>query len=79
MAKLPTLHPLKSSNIEAAGHEGTDLFIRFKGGAVYHYEGVSKAVYDNMLKSPSIGSFVATQVRGKYTHRKLDDVPSHGG
>jgi len=74
MAKLPTMKPVKSSNVEAVGHEGGDLFIRFKGGAVYHYEGVSKAVYENALKAPSIGSFVATQIRGKYTHRRLEDA-----
>lgn len=46
---------VKSSNIDAIGHEGTTLAVKFKSGGTYHYYGVSKEQFDGLHKAESIG------------------------
>lgn len=67
------LIPVKSSNVVAIGHDGSELRVRFKGGNLYAYEGVPASVFQAFLKAPSVGSFFATRVRGRFTSRKLED------
>lgn len=59
-AKRPDIktHPVKSSNIEAIGHDGTTLAVKFKSGT-YHYYGVSKEQFDGLNKAESIGKAMA--------------------
>jgi len=57
---------VKSSNIEAIGHEGDTLAVRFKGGKVYHYAGVSAEEFDGLCGAESCGSHFAKNIRAKY-------------
>jgi len=68
--KLPTLKPVESSNIAEIAHHGDALFVKFKGGnAVYEYQGVPPHVHEAMLKAPSVGSYFAQNVKGRFSHR----------
>lgn len=70
--KLPTMKPVESSNIDAMGHDGKDLAVRFKGGAVYLYHGVPKATFEAALKAESVGTYFRLHVRGAFPHVKHD-------
>lgn len=72
--KVPTLTSVQSSNIQSVGFGNHGLFVRFAGGALYHYPDAPKAVHDEMLKAESIGGFFRDKVRGKFNHRKIDDA-----
>ena len=70
--KLPALVPVTSSNIDAVGHADGNLFVRFKGGALYRYDGVSHETFLEGLAAESIGKWFRANVTGKHLHRKLD-------
>lgn len=64
--------PVPSSNIEAVGHVGTKLRVRFKGGATYEYAGVSEDLFAELVTAESVGKFVNAEIKGKYDSRKLE-------
>ena len=55
---IPVLTPVKSSNIDAIGYSGSDLFVKFKNGDTWRYAGVHPKTYEDMLSSHSVGSFL---------------------
>lgn len=70
------MKPVTSSNVKAVGYSDkrSTLFVRFAGNALYKYEGVTREVYDELLISPSVGSFISKQiVKGGYTYAKTND------
>jgi len=79
MATLPEMAPVKSSNVEAIGHAGDELFVRFKSGGTYIYSGVSAAMHKLVMEADSIGKFVASEIRGKYESRKHDEPTDDAG
>ena len=46
---------VESSNILALGHEGSTLAVQFTNGTEYHYSGVSKEVFDQIVSAASVG------------------------
>jgi hypothetical protein len=70
---LPDMVKVKSSNIEAIGHDGRthDLHVRFKGGGHYVYAGVNRDIYRAMLGADSPGVFHAENIKDVFKHRKL--------
>lgn len=67
-----------SSNVEAVGYRaapgGKDagtLRVRFRGGAAYDYEGVGLDVLSAFLNAPSMGSYLAANLRGQFETRKV--------
>ena len=57
--------PVKSSNIAAAGYNaGTRvLAVRFKTGRIYHYQECLPWHFEGLLKAPSAGRFLNSQIR----------------
>lgn len=74
-APVITMIACKSSQVESHGYDPVTqtLAVKFKNGGVYHYHNVPPAMQHDMLKSPSIGSFLHSNVKGKFTHKKLGD------
>lgn len=70
--KLPTLTPVKSSNIQALGWNDDGLWVRFHGGALYRYPMATKKLYDDAFKVESVGAWFRDNVRGKLEHLKID-------
>lgn len=70
--KLPTMTPLKSSNIEATGHDKAGLHIRFKGGGHYTYPDAGEDVHKRLVAAESPGSFFRSEIMGKFSHRRHD-------
>lgn len=72
---MPVLDPVQSSNIEAMGHDGKHLFIRFKsGGAVWKYHDVSPEIYAEMKGSGSIGKYHGSFIRPNHRGEKVEDA-----
>jgi len=61
---------VESSNIGAVKYEDSTLYIRFKTGAVYSYDGVSEELYKQLLNAPSIGKFFAANIKNAYSFTK---------
>lgn len=71
------LTPVKSSNVEAIGYEGSTLTVRFKGGSTYDYYGVLPHVWDELRKAPSVGGFISSRIVKNHKFRKHEE-PKHG-
>jgi hypothetical protein len=61
--------PVVSSNIEGVGFDVVflRLWVRFKSGAVYHYDKVPSYVYLDFLRAPSKGQYLHRVVRANGT------------
>jgi hypothetical protein len=78
---MPTiLNPVQSSNIFAIGHDPNSavLTVQFKTkngdpGALYEYEAVPAEVFNAFMEAESPGRFFASEVKGKFTSRKVAD------
>lgn len=70
---LPAMHPVKSSNIEAIGHDAGkhELHVKFKGSGTYVYAGVHRDIFAAMLHSGSVGKYHADHIKDVFKHRKL--------
>lgn len=58
------LTPVESSQIAAVGHAGDVLAVRFKGGQLYHYTGVSAEQHQALVGAESIGKHFNANFRG---------------
>ena len=70
--------PVKSSNIAEIGFdpESRTLGVKFKNGGLYHYRDFDAEKHATMMdptKTPSIGSFIHANVKGKHPHSKIAD------
>ncbi len=63
---------VKSSNIDAIGHENGTLTIRFKGGGTYDYPDVPAELHDKFVNAESCGKFFQEHIRGKFTGKKRE-------
>lgn len=62
------LVPVESSNLKAVGYDpatGT-LYVSFRSGHLYRYEGVPLKVYQDLLTGDSPGAYFAGLIRNKY-------------
>ncbi len=58
---------LDSSAISEISWENEILSVEFNSGKIYHYENVSKDVYDDFANSPSAGRFFQKNIKDKYS------------
>ena len=63
----------KSSQVRSIGYdkEKQTLQIEFSSGGVYDYFAVPESVYEEFIRSESLGQFVATRIRGEYEYKRL--------
>lgn len=64
-----TYTPVSSSNVSAVGYDPAfrRLWVRFKSGDVYAYDGVPSHVYLDFLRAPSAGQYLWRVVRANGT------------
>jgi KTSC domain-containing protein len=60
--------PLSSSVIKEAGYDAKrrKLYIKFPGGEIYDFCNVPQAIFDNLLKASSPGTYYDKNIRGRY-------------
>ena len=73
--KLPTMTPVQSSNLAALGYDANGLFVAFRNGSTYRYPSVPREVYEGALEAPSVGSWFAGAIRGRYEGSKVNGEP----
>lgn len=61
---------VESSNIEAVRVE-VELFVKFKGGAVYNYHDVPYEVAKGFFDAESKGKYLNQHIKGVYAYKKL--------
>lgn len=70
------MHAVESSNIEAIGHDGDALHVKYRSGGTYTYAGVPESVFHNARSSQSVGTFLHANVKGRYDHARLAEGAS---
>lgn len=70
---IPEMRAVESSNVEAVGHDGADLYVRFKGGATYVYSAVPTDMYAKLLADKSVGRFLNSCIKGAFACEKVSD------
>lgn len=65
--------PVSSSNIQAIGYDADSqtLEVEFKTGPMYHYTGVPRSEYEAMMAADSKGTFLNTNIKGRYPFTRL--------
>ena len=65
--------PVTSSNVADVGYDAASmtLEIGFKNGTVYQYFDVPEPVYQELLRSDSVGSFLNQQIKNSYRYAKV--------
>jgi hypothetical protein len=66
------MKPVKSSNIEAVGFKDGVLSVRFKGGNVYDYPGVTAEQHHKFVNAESVGSHFHNHIKGRFDGKKRD-------
>ena len=59
--------PVKSTMVESYAREAGDLAVKFNSGSTYIYKGVDEATFQEFLKAPSVGKFIASKIKPKFT------------
>jgi len=72
MERTPVVRD-KASHVKSIGFDAASstLEIEFSSGAIYDYAGVPQSLYDEFVKADSLGSFVATRIRGAFEYKRL--------
>lgn len=65
------LTPVKSSNISEMGWNDGVLHVRFSGGGLFSYSGITSQMYNDLLNAPSIGSHFSKHIKTKHKGTKL--------
>lgn len=65
--------PVASDSVISVGYDEAThgLEIEFQGGRVYHYDAVPIAAYRLLLQAPSIGKYVNTVIKPRFTAREV--------
>lgn len=59
---VPPMLPVRSQSIAEIGHDGDNLFVRFKHGSLYKYAGVGQAAYNELRKAESTGKHLQVHI-----------------
>lgn len=61
----------QSDQIESVGHDGSSLFVNFRNGGTYRYDGVPEYMCRDLQINPSPGSYLASNVKGSYPYMRI--------
>lgn len=66
------MHDVDSSNLQRVGYDPEDrtLAIEFKNGDTYNYEEVPEFVYEELMRSSSLGTYFHQNIRNTYSFHK---------
>ena len=65
--------PVESSNANAVGYDSMkkELFVEFRGGALYRYSDVPKVIFIGLQETESFGRYLNEKVKGVYSFVKV--------
>ena len=66
---------VSSTNLAMIGYDPdwNHLFVKFKSGRVYRYEGVAELTWQGLRNAGSHGSYFNANIRDRYSTTELDD------
>jgi KTSC domain len=69
---MPEMIYVDSSNVEAIGYDDDtqELHVQFVSSGYYVYNSVPRPVFDDLMNSPSKGSFINREVKNIYQFTK---------
>ena len=70
-------YPVESEAMTSVGYDpkAQTLEIQFKnGGAIRQFYRVPHKVFDDMMAADSQGDFFNTEINGKYSEKRIDDL-----
>ena len=69
---------VESSTLATIAYDGNRelLQLEFNSLAVYQYFGVPALVYEELLRTPSKGSYINQAIRGKFAYRRSPSGPT---
>jgi len=64
---------VSSSNVEAVGYDEAQstLYIKYLNSSLYAYYDVPKHLFEDLLRSSSIGSFLHIYVKNQYAYVRI--------
>ena len=71
---MPEMHFVSSSNVEAIGYDSDnqELHVQFlKSGETYVYYAVEDWVFQEFMQADSKGTYLNTNIKGRYQYSKL--------
>lgn len=71
---MPEMTFVTSSTVEAIGYDAPtrELYVQFvKTGETYVYSEVEEWVFQEFLRADSKGTYLNTNIKGRYDYRKL--------
>lgn len=73
MAEVKWIDTPASSNVNRVGYdkENQGMYVEFSTKKVYVYLQVPEDKFNQALNAVSIGKFIATEIKGKYTCKML--------
>jgi hypothetical protein len=73
MNEIEMIPTIGSSNVESIGYdEATQILrVRFLKGGFYEYKNVPPMEYEQLRNAPSVGSYIAKNVKGKYPYDRI--------
>ena len=68
-----TMQSVKSSNIASCGHcaKTSTMAVKFKHGGTYHYPGVDREVFDDLMAAESVVKHYHSNIRGNFSGEKV--------
>lgn len=63
-----------SEAIASVGYEGTALEVEFTTGRVYRYFGVSRPVYEALMRAESRGAYFNKWIRPRYRYEEIGEA-----
>jgi hypothetical protein len=63
--------PVSSSNIAAVWYKANALFVEFRSGGVYRYDGVSEVEADDLLNASSPGGYFHRHIKDSYAGERV--------
>lgn len=73
-AIVPT--DVDSSHLAKVEHNGKNLYVTFKNGAIYEYDKVPEWVVRKLLQADSKGKFFWSWIRDRYPYRRVNSIPT---
>ena len=62
-----------SSNVDSIGYDNTTqtLYVRYLDGSEYGYYGVPEYIYQDLLTTSSVGSYLHVYVKNQYKYDRV--------
>jgi hypothetical protein len=64
---------VSSSNVHSIGYDKDTqiLEVEYNNGGIYEYSDVPASEYEALMLASSVGSYLHTHIKGKYSYRKI--------